>query len=101
MHVPDRIIVNESTITPILPTDEDDGIDDDNHVIQVNDKTNTMDANEIDDNNDANEMGTIYIDGLRRSARVNPILECYNISFKKACTTTVRYHHRLLLYQLF
>ena len=85
MHGPNRIIVNELTITPILPTDEDDGNDDDNHVIQINDKTNTMGANEIDENNDVNGMGTIYIDGLRRSASVNPILECDNISFKKAC----------------
>ena len=31
------------------------------------------------------KMGTIYIDGLRRSAMVSPVLEVYNISFKKAC----------------
>ena len=44
MHVPDRIIVNDSTITPILPTDEDNGNDDDDRGIQVDDETNTMDA---------------------------------------------------------
>ena len=29
-------------------------------------------------------MGTIYVDGLRRSARINPVLELYNLSFAKA-----------------
>lgn len=81
-----RTIVSNSTTMPRLPTDEEIGDDIGETIKQTNHENATTDiaSNDHVDNNEQ-EMGTIYIDGLRRSARVNPILECYNISFKKAC----------------
>ena len=54
---------------------------------QYHDVNNDVTSNTVSNDESTRtmeNMGTIYVDGLRRLARINPILKFYNLSFAKA-----------------
>ena len=86
IKLPDRITVNDTRDTSQVPSADEDSTQMNeeqcaNDNVEVNDKQ----ENDVKVPDVSNELGTIYIDGNRPSARVNPVLESYYISISKSC----------------
>ena len=73
------------TVLPSIPDDED-MIDNVNVLDNPNRDINndvTPDTVSNDESTHIDNMGTISVDGLRRSVRIIPVLKVYNMSFSK------------------